>query len=112
LDQFLNKGVYREFSNLDEFRDKRVIVVENGEPSIELAIKLTEITGRVIFITPLKMILASKELQLKLKMSDVKVLHEAELIEILGGTTLEKVKVHDLNEDTEYELFVDAVILP
>jgi FeS cluster assembly scaffold protein NifU len=112
LDQFLNKGVYREFSNLDEFRDKRVIVVENGEPSIELAIKLTEITGRVIFVTPLKMILASKELQLKLKMSDVKVLHEAELLEILGGTTLEKVKVHDLNEDTEYELFVDAVILP
>ncbi|NVM54315.1 MAG: Fe-S cluster assembly scaffold protein NifU, partial [Candidatus Helarchaeota archaeon] len=52
VDEFLNKGVYRDYSNLEEFRDKRLIVVENGEPSIELAIKLTEITGRVIFMTP------------------------------------------------------------
>ena len=95
-----------------EFQDKRVLVVENGEPSIELAIKLTEKTGRVIFMTPLKMILAARELKNKLKRSDVKVLYEAELLEIIGDNTVEKVKVHDLNEDEEYELFVDAVILP
>ena len=112
VDEFLNKGVYRDYSNLEEFRDKRLIVVENGEPSIELAIKLTEITGRVIFMTPLKMILAAKELKTKLKMSDVKVVLEAEPIEIIGDTTVEKVKVHDLNEDEEYELFADAIIFP
>lgn len=111
-DTFLNKGVYREYSDLEEFRDKRVLVVENGEPSIELAIQLTKVTGRVIFITPLKMILARSDLKTELKTSDVKVLFEAELAEVMGGETVEKVKVHDLNEDTEYELFVDAVILP
>ncbi|NVM53925.1 MAG: iron-sulfur cluster assembly scaffold protein, partial [Candidatus Helarchaeota archaeon] len=72
----------------------------------------TEITGRVVFMTPLKMILAAKELKTKLKMSDVKVLLEAEPIEIIGDTTVEKVKVHDLNEDEEYELFADAIIFP
>jgi len=41
-----------------------------------------------------------------------KVLLEAEPIEILGETSVEKVKVHDLNEDEEYELFADAIILP
>lgn len=112
VEEFLNRGVYRENEDLERFKDKRVLVVENGEPSIELAIKLTEITGRVIFMTPLKIILAAQELQTKLKRSDVKVLLEGELIEIMGDTTVEKVKVHDLNEDEEYELFVDAVILP
>ncbi len=112
LEKFLGKGVYFTYGNLEEFRDKRVLVIENGEPSIELAIKLTEVTGRVIFMTPLKRILASSELKTKLKMSDVKVLVEGELIEVLGDNTVEKVKVHDLNEDTEYELFVDAVIIP
>jgi len=111
-DTLLNKGVYRDTSNLEEFRDKRTLVVENGEPSIELAIKLTKVTGRVIFMTPLKMVLARSELKTELKMSDVKVLLESELLEVLGTESLEKVKVHDLNENTEYELFVDAVIIP
>ncbi len=112
LQEFLNKGVYQNFNDLEVFRDSRVLVVENGEPSIELAVKLTEYTGRVVFITPLKIVLANKELKTRLKMSDVKVLLESELIEVIGDNTVEKVKVHDLNEDTEYELFVDAIILP
>jgi len=112
VETFLNKGFYRDYEDLEKFRDKRVLIVENGEPSIELAIKLTEITGRVIFMTPLQMILATPEIKRKLKRSDVKVLLESELIEIIGDNTVEKVKVHDLNEDEEYELFVDAVILP
>ena len=78
VEEFLNKGVYRDYSDLEAFRDKRILVIENGEPSIELAIKLTEYTGRVIFMTPLKMILANQELKMKLKMSDVKVLKEGE----------------------------------
>ena len=89
-----------------------MIVVENGEPSIELAIKLTEHTGRVIFMTPLRTILATQELKSSLKLSDVKVLKEAEPIEIIGDTSVEKIKVHDLNEDEEYELFADAIIFP
>lgn len=112
LNEFIDKGVYRKYDKLDEFEGKRVLVVENGEKSIKLALDLTVKTGRVIFITPLKTILAEPELVTKLKRSDVKILRQSALLEISGTNTVEKVRVHDLTEDEEYELFVDAVILP
>jgi len=52
------------------------------------------------------------DLKKKLKQSDVKILLESELLEISGFSTVEKVRIHDLNEDEEYDLFVDAVIIP
>ena len=112
LNEFIDKGVYRKYDNLDEFQNKRVLIVENGEKSIKLAIDLTNVTGRVIFITPLKVILAERELKSKLKRSDVKVLNKSALLEVSGTKTVDKVRIHDLDEDEEYELFVDAVILP
>ncbi len=111
VEEFLNKGVYLEYDNLEEFKGKRVLIIENGEPSIELAIKLTEMTGRVIFATPLKYLLAEEDLKKRLKRSDVKVLLESRLLEVSGTNTVEKVKIHDLNENEEYDLFVDTVIL-
>ena len=112
LEEFIGKGVYKKYEDLEEFRGKRVLIVENAEKSIELAIKLTKITGRVILMTPLKTLLASDELRKKLKRSDVKVLLESSLLEISGTGSVEKVRVHDLNEDEEYDLFVDTIILP
>lgn len=112
VEEFLDKGVYLKYDNLEEFRGKRVLVVENGEKSIELALKLTEVTGRVIFATPIKYILAEDSLKKRLKKSDVKVLLESKLLEVSGTNTVEKVKIYDLNENDEYELSLDAVILP
>lgn len=111
-EKFINKGVYREFADINQFEGKRVLVIEKGESSIQLALELTKVSGRVIFMTPLKYIFASEELKKQFKRSDVKIVMEGELIEIMGSDEVEKVKVHDLNEDEEYELFVDAVIVP
>ena len=111
-EEFLNKGVYYDYSDLEKFKNQRVLIVENGEPSIELAINLTKVTGRVVFITPLKSILGTQEIQTKLKRSDVKVLKQSALLEIMGTGSVEKVKIHDLDEDEEYELFVDTIIFP
>ena len=44
--------------------------------------------------------------------SDVKILKEAKLLEILGEGEVEKVKILDLDEEETYELFVDSVIIP
>jgi len=112
IDKFLGNGFYKNIDNFNLFKDKRVLIIENGEPSIKLALELTKYTGRVILATPLKYILASSELKSELKQSDVKVLTESEVIEIIGDKSVEKVKIHDLNEDDEYELYVDAVIKP
>jgi FeS cluster assembly scaffold protein NifU len=109
--EFLARGVYHAVDDFSLFKDKRVLVVDKGDKSLEIALELTKHTGRVIVITPIKTISAGAEVATRLKQSDVKVIYESELLEIRGSEEVEKVLVHDLNEDEEYELFVDAVII-
>jgi thioredoxin reductase len=110
--EFLGKGVYHGADDFSPFKDKRVMVVDRGKKSLETAIELTKHTGRVIVMTPSKAISsAGAEVAKKIKQSDIKIIYEAELLEIRGSDEVEKVLVHDLNEDEEYELFVDAIII-
>jgi len=109
--EFFNKGVYHDASDISPFEGKRTLIVDRGEQSIAAAIKLSKHIPRVVFLTSGKNISASEELATKLKQANVKILYESELLEIQGIRTVEKVLIHDLNEDTKYELFVDAVIL-
>lgn len=113
IDDFLGKGVYKEVpADLEEFREKRIIVVDSGDESLELALRLTEYTGRVIVATSSKSVPGTVELRRKLKHSDVKILQESELIEIKGELDeVEKIVIHDFDEGENYELFVDIVIV-
>jgi len=113
IDDFIGKGVYKEVpTDLEEFREKRIIIVDSGDESLELALKLTEYTGRVIVVTSSKSVPGTVELRKKLKHSDVKLLQESELIEIKGELDeVEKIVIHDFDEDENYELFVDVVIV-
>ena len=52
-----------------------------------------------------------EELATEVKRSDVKVLFQSRLLAVRGEGEVEKVLIHDLDEDSEYELFVDAVVL-
>ena len=59
-----------------------------------------------------QIIILCNELKKELKLSDVKILHESEVNEIKGELDeVEKVVIHDFDEDENYELFVDAVII-
>ncbi|KPJ48547.1 nitrogen fixation protein NifU [candidate division TA06 bacterium DG_26] len=109
--EFLHRGVYHELVDLSTLKGKRVLVLDRGATSIEVAIDLTGQTGRVIFLTGSKEISAGPELKKSLKQSDVKILYESEILEIKGTNDVEKVLIHDLNEDEEYELFVDSIIM-
>ncbi|MFW9970242.1 MAG: NAD-binding protein [Candidatus Odinarchaeota archaeon] len=112
VDEFKGKGVYLEVPNLEQLREKRVLIVDSGDESLELALKLTEYTGRVIVVTSAKEIPGTVEIAKKLKQSDVKILQQSELNEIKGELNeVEKVIIHDFDEDENYELFVDAVII-
>ena len=113
IEKFFGKGVYDLVpADLEELRGKSILVVDSGDASLELAIKLTEYTGRVILVTSAKSIPGTVELRKKLKHSDVKLLHESELIEVKGELDeVEKVTIHDNDEDENYELFVDVVII-
>ena len=111
VNEFLDKGVYNNVEDLSLFRDKRVIILDKGDRSIETALELTNFTPRVVFVTTSKEVTADPELKTQLKQSDVKILYESEILEIKGEGEVEKVLVHDLNEDEEYELFIDSFIL-
>ena len=109
--EFENKGVYHKAEDLSIFKDKRTMVQDKGEQSQEIALKLTALTPRVILITRSPDLVTKPELKIQLKQSDIKILYEAEILEIRGTSDVEKVLIHDLNEDEQYELFVDAVII-
>jgi FeS cluster assembly scaffold protein NifU len=112
IDEFKGKGVYLEVPNLEELREKRVLIVDSGDESLELALKLTEYTGRVIVTTSAKDTPGTVEIAKKLKLSDVKILQQSEVTEVKGEIDeVEKVVIHDFDEDENYELFVDAVII-
>ncbi len=112
VDEFKGKGVYTEVPDLEELREKRTLIVDTGDDSLELALKLTEYTGRVIVVTSAKEIPGTVEIAKKLKQSDVKVVQQSELNEINGELgEIEKVVIHDFDEDEKYELFVDAVVI-
>jgi len=112
LDDFRGKGVYAGYEETSQFKDKRVLVIEYNVASVEFALALSEITGRVILMTSLKDLSVNDELKTKVKRSDIKLLTQAEIVEVLGGSEVEKVKVHDIDEDEQYELFIDAIVVP
>jgi nitrogen fixation NifU-like protein len=110
-DDYLDKGVYLSLANSENFRDKRTIVLHSGDESINAALELTEYTDRVILLTPEKEIVTTPELKEQLENSNVKVLYESRLLEVRGEYEVEKVLINNLDEDEEYELFVDAVLI-
>ena len=112
LNEFMGKGVYTEVDDLTPFEGKRVLILDRGDESIRIVIDLTEHTGRVVLVTSAKNPPGTEELNKKLRRSDVKLLYQSELMEIQGELDeVEKVIVHDFDEDEKYELFVDAVII-
>ncbi len=112
LAEFTGKGVYQGYEEPERFKDKRVLVVEFDHKSVEFALELTKVTGRVILLSPLKELATNDELKTRVKRSDIKLLKQAELVAISGGSEVEKVRIHDLDENEEYDLFVDAVVVP
>jgi FeS cluster assembly scaffold protein NifU len=110
-DEFLDKGVNLSVENLDDFKDQRILVLYSGDESVDTAINLTEVTERVILLTPDDTLVINPELAERLANSSVKVLYQSRLLEVRGESEVEKVLIKNLDEDEEYELFVDEVVI-
>jgi len=111
VDDYEGIGVYKRVDDASELSDKRVLVLDKGTASAELALALAEVTPRVVFLTELDSLGLPEDVAGKVKRSDIKVLFQSRLLAIRGEGEVEKVLIHDLDEDDEYELFVDAVVL-
>ena len=111
IEDYTGRGVHTTVADVAELADKRVLVVDKGVASARLALALTEVTPRVVFLTELDVLGLPEDLATQVKRSDVKVLFQSRLLAVRGEGEVEKALIHDLDEDTEYELFVDAVVL-
>jgi nitrogen fixation NifU-like protein len=112
LASFAGLGAYASVDDRDEFKDQRVVVIENGDASAQAAIDLCDTAARVVLMTTgTELSNVSQPVRMALKLSDVKVLYEAKPLEVAGEGEVERVRVHDLNEDEEYELAADAVLM-
>ena len=110
-DDYAGIGVYKQIDDISELKGKRVLVLDKGPATAKLALELTGVTPRVVFLTELDTLGLSEELSGQIKRSDVKVLYKSRLVSVGGEGEVEKVRVHDLDEENEYDLFVDAVVL-
>jgi nitrogen fixation NifU-like protein len=111
LDEYEGKGLFRRVDDPEELADARVVVLDTGDRAAKLAMDLTDQTGRVVLMTAGKEPSVSPAVRSALRLSDVKVLAEAQPLELLGEGELERIRVHDLNEDEEYELTADAFVV-
>ena len=111
VDEYEGKGLYKSVEDPAVLADKRVLVLDKGEASAKLALELTKVTPRVVFVTELETFGLPAELAAEVKRSDIKALYQSRLLAVSGEGEVEKVRIHDLDEDDEYELFVDAVVL-
>ena len=110
-DEFLNKGVWFVVDDVNEFEDQRTLILHSGDESVQQAIELTEVSDRIILLTPEKSVVTTETLEEQLKESKVKILYESRLLEIRGEYEVEKVLIRNLDEDEDYELFVDQVVI-
>ncbi len=111
LDEYLERGLYTGYDDPDEFADRRTLVIHTGDESVRAAIELTSVTNRVVLLSAADKIVTTDELQRELETSDVKILTMSKLLEIRGEDEVEKVLIHNIEEDEDYELFVDAVLI-
>ena len=86
-------------------------MLDTGDRAAQLAIDLTDHTSRVVLMTAGKEPSVSNPVRSAIRLSDVKLLTEAQPLELKGEGELERIRVHDLNEDEEYELTADAFVL-
>jgi NifU-like protein involved in Fe-S cluster formation len=111
VDDYAGKGLYTAVGDPADLSDQRVLVLDKGPASAQLALALTKVTHRVVYVTELDVLGLPDDLATQVKRSDVKVLFQSRLLAVRGEGEVEKVLIRDLDEDDEYELFVDAVVL-
>lgn len=109
--EYAGMGVFTTVDDVSVLADKRALVLDRGAASAELALALTDVTPRVIFLTELKTLDLPEDVATRLKRSDVKMLFQSRLLAVRGEGEVERVLIRDLDEDDEYELFVDAVVM-
>ncbi len=107
---YLGKGMFHSYKNPEYFEQQRVLVYGVDENAVEVAEAVAPYAQRVVLVTPHSTLDGWFVAKSGDGAKNIKLLKESVLVKVGGFDEVETVRIHDLDEDEEYDLFVDAVI--
>lgn len=111
LDRFEGDGVEYFVSDLEAYRDKRVLIVGGGDSAVDWALATEPIAESVTLIHRREGFRAHESSLKRMVDSNVDVRIWYELRDLIGDQEIEKAIVFDNRTDEDEELEIDAVIL-
>lgn len=111
IDRFEGKGVEYMVSDLNDYEDKRVLIIGGGDSAVDWAIALEPIAAQVTLIHRREGFRAHDSSVNELMASKVDVRIWYELDELQGGDQIERAVIFDNRTDQRETIDVDAVIL-
>jgi len=105
-----NKGVHYFIDNLDNFRNKHVLVVGGGDTALDFALMLDGVAEKVILIHRRDQFRAHEESVRQLKASAVDVRTFVELHDVFGEYRVERVELMNNKTNEITELEVDTIV--
>lgn len=111
-EKFEDKGVYYYVTNPESFAGKRVLIFGGGNTAVTSALSLADIAETITVAHKEKEFHGFKnDVEKMKKMPKIKILPLTELLQIQGKERAERVLLKDKDENKEYQMYVDAVIL-
>jgi thioredoxin reductase (NADPH) len=112
LNEFVGKGVYYVVKRVEDFRDKRVLIVGGGDTALDWAVGLEPIAKKITLIHRLDNWQGHEDTVDKIYHSSVDVLFPFyEMKEVYGKDCVEKVTVRQIKTKETFDIEVDAIIV-
>jgi thioredoxin reductase len=111
VDRFEGRGVEYYVTDLDVYRDQRILIVGGGDSAVDWALATEPLAESVTLIHRREGFRAHESSVEKMKASSVDVRVFYELRELQGDDRLERAVIYDNRTDADETLDVDAVIL-
>jgi thioredoxin reductase (NADPH) len=108
--EYENRGVAYAVPKMDIFRGQRVLVIGGGDTAVENAIGLSRVAKVILIHRRDKLRAIESNLEM-LENSLVEVILNTELKEIKGDERLKQVVLYNNNEDNQYEMDIDLVVI-
>lgn len=110
--KYLSKGVYTSATcDMSIYYEKDVVVVGGNDNAIEDALLLTTLAKSVKLIHRDNELCASESMKKKLESSNVKVLNNTKVTDVLGDYKVDGIKVQDVKSKKSLDVQCDAVFL-
>ncbi|GAB2677172.1 NAD(P)/FAD-dependent oxidoreductase [Paenibacillus thermoaerophilus] len=109
--QFEGKNLFYFVNNLEQFRDKRVLISGGGDSAVDWSLMLEPIAKEVTLVHRRDKFRAHEHSVEQLKNSRVNIATPKEISALHGQDRIERVTLKDVKTGETYDLDVDAVIV-